>query len=69
MTEWEYITINLSDLPFKTGPVDLLDDAGKNGWELVTITGNNVAYLKRPVDQPVPSATTRRKRAANTAEP
>jgi hypothetical protein len=69
MTLWEYITINLSDLPFKTRPIDLLDDAGKGGWELITITSNNVAYLKRPVDQPVPTATARRNRAANTAKP
>jgi hypothetical protein len=69
MTEWEYITVNLSDLPFKTRPVDLLDDAGKRGWELITITSNNVAYLKRPLDQPALTATTSRKRAADKAKP
>ena len=68
MTEWEYLTINLGDLPFKTGPVDLLDNAGKGGWELITITSNNMAYMKRPVDQPVPPPTTRRKRSTGAAE-
>jgi hypothetical protein len=68
MTEWEYITINLADLPFKTRPVDLLDNAGKSGWELIAITSNNVAYMKRPVEQPLPTATTRRKRSVGTAE-
>ena len=58
MTEWEYFTINLSDLPFKTRAVDILDDAGKYGWELITITSNNVAYLKRPVDQSMRSTPT-----------
>jgi hypothetical protein len=68
MTEWEYLTINLGDLPFKTRPVDLLDNAGKGGWELITITSNNMAYMKRPVDQPVPPPTTRRKRSTGAAE-
>jgi hypothetical protein len=47
MPEWEYITINLCDLPRKTSELDLLNDAGEKGWELVTITSNNIAYLKR----------------------
>jgi hypothetical protein len=47
MAEWEYITINLSDLPIKMRAIDILNDAGKDGWELVTITKNNISYLKR----------------------
>ena len=47
MPEWEYITISLNDLPLKPGFVQVLNDAGKDGWELVMITGNNIAYLKR----------------------
>jgi len=27
--------------------LDLLDKAGKEGWELVVITSNNIAYFKR----------------------
>ena len=49
MPEWEYISLNLSDLPRNTEGIDLLNDAGKEGWELVALTGNNLAYLKRQV--------------------
>jgi hypothetical protein len=48
MSEWEYIRLSLSDLPLKTRAVDALNIAGKDGWELVTITRNNTAYLRRP---------------------
>jgi hypothetical protein len=49
MPEWEYLTVDLNDLPRKTDAVDVLNDAGENGWELVTITPNQIAYLKRQV--------------------
>jgi hypothetical protein len=49
MPEWEYITVNLSDLPRKTSELDVLNDAGEKGWELIAITSNNIAYLKRPI--------------------
>jgi hypothetical protein len=52
MPEWQYISINLSDFPFKPSVIDLLNDAGRNGWELVAITLNNIAYLKRQIGQP-----------------
>jgi hypothetical protein len=49
MSEWEYIKIDLNDLPRNTEGIDLLNDAGKEGWELVTLTSNNIAFLKRPI--------------------
>jgi hypothetical protein len=49
MPEWEYATVSLSDLPAKTHPVDVLNDAGVQGWELVAITPNNIACLKRQI--------------------
>ena len=49
MPEWEYMTIDLNDLPSKASEIDVLNDAGKDGWELVVITSNNIAYLKRQV--------------------
>jgi hypothetical protein len=48
MNGWEYTTIILSDLPLSMQPQDLLNGAGRDGWELVAITSNGMAYLKRP---------------------
>jgi hypothetical protein len=39
-------------VPAKSSDLDVLDDAGKDGWELVGITANNVAYLRRQVEDP-----------------
>lgn len=47
MGEWEYKKINLSDAPRRRDEIDLLNDAGQEGWELVSITSNSMAYLKR----------------------
>jgi hypothetical protein len=51
--EWEYRKIDLNQLPRKTDDIDLLCDAGEEGWELVAILTNNVAYLKRELDASV----------------
>jgi hypothetical protein len=47
---WEYLMINLAYLAARTGEVDVLNDAGEQGWELIAIMTNNVAYLRRPKD-------------------
>ena len=47
MTEWEYRKIELNQHRPRGDALDMLNDAGKDGWELIGITGNNVAYLKR----------------------
>jgi hypothetical protein len=49
MSQWEYEKLNLSDVPRRGDDVDLLNDAGEKGWELVAVTANNMAYLKRPL--------------------
>jgi hypothetical protein len=49
MPQWEYTTVDLSKLSPRTSEIDLLNDAGEQGWELVTIVINGVAYLKRQV--------------------
>jgi DNA-binding protein H-NS len=49
--EWQYRKIDLNQLPRKTDEIDVLCDAGEEGWELVTILPNNVAYLKRELDE------------------
>jgi hypothetical protein len=68
MAQWEYRRIDLSDLPFRTEVADLLNDAGKDGWELIDISVNNLAYFKRPIpEQPQPRAA-RRRAASGTTE-
>ena len=49
MTQWEYRTIEFGELPPRVRPLTALNTAGAQGWELVAIVGNNVAYLKRPI--------------------
>jgi H-NS histone family protein len=65
VSEWEYRKIDLSQLPRKTDDIDLLCDAGEEGWELVAILANNVAYLKRQPGESVPEAAAR----GSTASP
>jgi hypothetical protein len=54
MPEWEYTKIDLNDLPGKAFEIDVLNGAGKDGWELVLITSNNIAFLKRQIRKPTP---------------
>jgi hypothetical protein len=72
MPAWEYRKIHLNEASARTDEIDLLNDAGKDGWEVVGITSNNIAYLKRsveqePKDEPPPPVrvTTRRRSAAS----
>lgn len=51
MIEWEYRKITLNDGSRKNGDVELLCQAGEERWELVAILDNNIAYLKRPLDE------------------
>jgi hypothetical protein len=68
MPQWEYTTVDLSKLPPRTDEIDLLNDAGEGGWELVTITINGVAYLKRKaMVATAPSAKVSRRRTATDA--
>jgi hypothetical protein len=70
MPKWEYDKIDLSGIAAKAKDIDILNDAGKDGWELVAITRNNVAYLKRQlVDDPpqaeeTPTQSVQRRRAS-----
>jgi len=50
MPQWEYRRINLGELPLGTNELDLLNDAGEEDWELIAITINGVAYLKRQIE-------------------
>ena len=61
MPQWEYSKIDLNNVPTKSSDLDSLDDAGKDGWELVRITANNFAYLKRSLDDAAAAAPARAK--------
>jgi hypothetical protein len=41
---WEYRQIDLNDLPRKAAEVDVLNELGAQGWELVGIMDNHVAW-------------------------
>jgi hypothetical protein len=47
MPTWEYRKIDLDASPHAMSDVELLNAAGKEGWEVVHVTDNNAAYLKR----------------------
>jgi DNA-binding protein H-NS len=49
MKKWEYKKIAFNEAPRRGDEIDLLCDAGEDGWELVAVLPNGVAYLKREV--------------------
>jgi hypothetical protein len=51
MRQWEYLRLDLNDAPRRSDGIDVLNQTGSEGWELVTVTGNGVALLKREVMQ------------------
>lgn len=50
MKTWEYKKLALNEAARKSNNVDLLCDAGEDGWELVAILPNGIAFLKREVE-------------------
>jgi len=65
MAKWEYRKLDLNDLPRGSDDVGVLNRVGGEGWELVAITPNNVAYLKRLHGEPAKIG--RRKPAATAS--
>jgi hypothetical protein len=57
VTEWEYRKIDLNQHRPQGDEFDLLNAAGEDGWELVGITSNNIAYLKRELEELAPAPT------------
>lgn len=64
MAQWEYRKIDLNDLPRKADDIDVLSDAGEQGWELVILSNNNIAYLKRQIAATSPPGSVPRKTTA-----
>ena len=54
MAEWEYRKIDLNQQHPRRDDIDILNAAGADGWELVGITSNNMAYLKRWAEDVAP---------------
>jgi hypothetical protein len=63
MQEWEYSKVDLNDLPRRVEDIDLLNDAGAKGWEVIMITPNRIAYLKRQIERPRPAPSRSSSRA------
>jgi len=61
MPQWQYRAIYLNETPRGSDEIDVLNKAGGEGWELVGVTTNNIAYLKRQVATPTLSSSLRRK--------
>ena len=51
MADWEYRKIDLNQQHPRSDELELLNAAGAHGWELISITNNNIAYLKRPLEE------------------
>jgi hypothetical protein len=47
--QWAYTKIDLNGVSTKTDDVHLLNVVGNDGWELVGVAANNIAYLKRTI--------------------
>jgi hypothetical protein len=52
---WEYKKINLNEVPRRGDEIDLLCEAGEEGWELVAILSNGITYLKREIEEDRPA--------------
>jgi hypothetical protein len=59
MRQWEYLKLDLNSTPRRGDSIDALNKAGSEGWELIAVTGNGMATLKREIAQP--AKTGRRK--------
>jgi Domain of unknown function (DUF4177) len=69
MHQWEYQKVDLKYVPRKHDEIDILNDAGKDGWELVTITTNNMAILKRQVPEPAAAPKSPRRKSDTPTNP
>jgi hypothetical protein len=61
MRKWEYLRLDLNDTSRRAEEVDLLNRAGGEGWELVIVTSNGIALLKREIAPPQAKRVRRRR--------
>jgi hypothetical protein len=54
-TAWEYRKIKLTASNHGTDEILHLTTAGEEGWEIVHISADDVAYLKRPIEKAHPA--------------
>src|SRR6478672_3958447 len=54
-TAWEYRKIKLTASNHGTDEILHLNVAGEEGWEIVHISADDVAYLKRPIEKAHPA--------------
>jgi DNA-binding protein H-NS len=67
--KWEYKKIALNEVPRGDDDIDVLCDAGEQGWELVSVLPNGVAYLKREMTDSAPETAERRSEDTPQAAP
>jgi hypothetical protein len=68
MPQWEYCKVSLNEAPRRELDIDLLNGLGHDGWELVCVLSNGVAYLKRAISPP-PSEARRSRSGARASNP
>jgi hypothetical protein len=66
---WQYRKIDLSQQHPRRDEVHLLNAAGAQGWELVGVTRNNIAYLKRTLATTVQVASSETSLSATPSVP
>jgi hypothetical protein len=65
MSRWEYRKLDLNGPLRREEDIDLLNTVGEQGWELVGVAINGLAYLKRVVAEP-PQTLASGRRAASS---
>ena len=60
MAQWEYCKADLGAVSRSATDVGLLNNLGNEGWELVSIMPNGIAYFKRQLPPSAPPKSARR---------
>jgi hypothetical protein len=72
MKKWEYWSLDLAALPRRHSETDVLNEMGREGWELVAVTPPHRGIFKRLVPDAEqvapPKSSTRRNRNPATNE-